>query len=232
MTGEANADETTIHEPIIDEAEAARARAQALEEGRLLFAKECDFVMGVANLDGLPPASYPEIAFAGRSNAGKSSLLNAVTGRTHLARVSNTPGRTKEVNFFLLGDRLMLADLPGYGFARVSKAESARWNELIFGYLRGRPSLRRVVFLIDARRGPMESDIEVMKLLDKAAVSYQLVLTKSDKLRPSEFAATHAKTLAEAARHTAAHPEILATSSLTGFGIPELRAALTALATW
>ena len=210
----------------------AEVPAEAMEEGRLLFAKECDFVLGVATLDSLPSQDLPEIAFAGRSNAGKSSLLNALTGRTHLARVSNTPGRTRQINIFRLGERLMLADLPGYGFARVSKAEAADWNTLIFGYLRGRPNLRRVALLIDARRGPMKSDIEVMDLLDKAAVSYQLVLTKADKLRTEDLARETSRSQAEAVRHTAAHPEILVTSALTGWGIPELRTALAALATW
>jgi GTP-binding protein len=206
------------------------ARGEALEEGRLLFARECDFVRGIASLDALPGTRLPEIAFAGRSNAGKSSLLNALTGRKTLARVSVTPGRTREINFFELGGRLMLADLPGYGYARVSKADSARWNELIFAYLRGRPNLRRVVLLIDSRRGPMQSDIAVMKLLDEAAVSYQLVLTKMDKLRAAERKEVTRATLAESQRHAAAHPEILATSALSGEGIAELRAALAALA--
>jgi GTP-binding protein len=206
------------------------AQLEALEDGRLLFARECTFVRGIASLDALPGTRLPEVAFAGRSNAGKSSLLNALTGRKTLARVSVTPGRTREINFFELGGRLMLADLPGYGYARVSKADSARWNALIFAYLRGRPNLRRVVLLIDSRRGPMESDIAVMKLLDEAAVSYQLVLTKMDKLKAVEQKDVTKATLVESQRHAAAHPEILATSALSGEGIAELRAALAALA--
>ena len=202
---------------------------KALEEARVLFAQTCDFVRGAAALSDIPPARSPEIAFAGRSNVGKSSLVNALTGRSTLARVSNTPGRTREINFFLLGSRLMLADLPGYGYARVSKVESARWTELVFAYLRGRPNLRRVVLLIDARRGLLEHDVEVMNLLDKAAVSYQIVLTKIDKLKPQELRDAETSVAAEAVKHGAAHPEILVTSSVSGEGIAELRAALATL---
>jgi GTP-binding protein len=203
---------------------------KALEEGRLLFAKECDFLRGAALIEDVPQTRLPEIAFAGRSNVGKSSLVNALTGRKTLARVSNTPGRTREINFFNLAGRLILADLPGYGYARVSKADHARWTETIFAYLRGRANLRRTVLLIDARRGLLEIDVEVMGLLDRAAVSYQLVLTKIDKLHPSEREAVRAKVFAESLRHGAAHPEILLTSSEKGEGIPQLRAALAALA--
>src|SRR4051812_30215243 len=155
--------------------------AELSEYGRLLFAQECEFLRGAASLTDIPAPALPEVAFVGRSNVGKSSLVNALTGRKTLARVSNTPGRTREINFFRLGERLMLADLPGYGYARVSKADSARWTELIFAYLRGRPNLRRAVLLIDSRRGLLSNDVEVMDLLDRAAVSYQLVLTKTDK---------------------------------------------------
>src|SRR3954468_19085789 len=180
----------------MEDANARRARAQALEQGRLLFAQECEFLRGAASLDGIPPAELPEVAFVGRSNVGKSSLVNALTGRKTLARVSNTPGRTREINFFRLGGRLMLADLPGYGYAKVSKTESAKWTELIFAYLAGRPSLRRVVLLIDSRRAPLPQDIEVMDLLDRAAVSYQLVLTKIDKLKPVELKQVEVQTKA------------------------------------
>jgi GTP-binding protein len=203
---------------------------KALEEGRVFFAQACEFMRGAGALDDILPTRLPEVAFAGRSNAGKSSLLNALVGRRALARVSNTPGRTRQINFFLLGSRLMLADLPGYGYARVSKDDSARWTELVFSYLRGRPNLRRVVLLIDARRGLLEHDIEVMELLDRAAVSYQLVLTKTDKLKPEELQEAEAKIAGEAVRHGAAHPEIVATSSVSGEGIAELRAALARLA--
>jgi GTP-binding protein len=217
------------HEPV--EARGPTMQSpEALEEGRLLFARECVFLRGAATLDAIPPATLPEVAFIGRSNVGKSSLVNALTGRKTLARVSNTPGRTREINFFALGERLSLADLPGYGYARVSKVQSAQWTELIFAYLRGRPNLRRGVLLVDARRGLLSHDIEVMDLLDKAAVSYQLVLTKADKLKPAEREAVAAKVAAIAVRHGAAHPDLIATSAVTGDGIAELRAALAALA--
>jgi GTP-binding protein len=162
-----------------------------IDEGKLaaarkLFAGACEFVWGTGDINSLPPMSLPEIAFVGRSNAGKSSLINALTNRKTLARVSHTPGRTREINFFKLGDGLMLADLPGYGYAKASKTMAAQWQELIFAYLRGRASLRRVVLLIDARRGVGEQDEQVMTLLDEAAVSYSLVLTKIDKLTPAE----------------------------------------------
>jgi GTP-binding protein len=204
--------------------------AEAIENGRLLFAKSCDFVLGASTLDHIPKSRMPEIAFAGRSNVGKSSLVNALTGRKTLARVSNTPGRTREINFFRLGDRLMLADLPGYGFARASKEQSERWGNLIFEYLRGRPQLRRVILLVDSRRGLLENDIEVMTLLDRAAESYQLVLTKTDKLKPNELAEIASRVAAQSRKHGAAHPDLIATSAITGEGIPELRAELAALA--
>ena len=212
------------------DADTHEAQREAEERGRLLFAQECEFLRGAASLDGIPPAELPEVAFVGRSNVGKSSLVNALTGRKTLARVSNTPGRTREINFFRLGGRLTLADLPGYGYARVSRTDSERWTELIFAYLRGRPNLRRAVLLIDSRRGPMPQDIEVMALLDRSAVSYQIVLTKMDQLKPAELAEVTARTDEEARRHAAAHPELIATSANTGAGIPALRAALAALA--
>src|SRR5258707_10119810 len=202
---------------------------EAKEKGRLLFAKPCEFVLGAATADGIPAAELSEIAFAGRSNVGKSSLVNALTGRKTLARVSNTPGRTREINFFRLGGLLMLADLPGYGYARVSRSDSERWTELIFAYLRGRPNLRRAVLLIDSRRGLMSNDTEVMDLLDRAAVSYQLVLTKIDKLKPGELAKVESKTLQDSLRHGAVHPELVVTSAVFGQGIADLRARLAAL---
>ncbi len=205
------------------------ALSEAEEKGRILFAQACEFVRGAANLDSIPATELPEVAFVGRSNVGKSSLLNALTGRKTLARVSNTPGRTREINFFALGNRLMLADLPGYGYAKVSRTDSERWTELIFAYLRGRPTLRRAVLLIDSRRGPLPQDIEVMDLLDRSAVSYQLVLTKVDKLKAGELAAVQAATEAQARRHAAAHPELIATSAEKGDGIAALRATLTSL---
>ena len=212
------------------DADTHEAQREAEERGRILFAQECEFLRGAATLDGIPPAELPEVAFVGRSNVGKSSLVNALTGRKTLARVSNTPGRTREINFFRLGGRLMLADLPGYGYARVSRTDSERWTELIFAYLRGRPSLRRAVLLIDSRRGPMPQDVEVMELLDRSAVSYQVVLTKVDKLKTGELAHAEAQTETESRRHAAAHPELIATSAEKGDGIPALRAALAALA--
>jgi len=207
----------------VSEAEAA---AQALERGRLLFARECRFVMGVRTADQLPEPAFPEIAFAGRSNVGKSSLLNALTGRKTLARTSNTPGRTQEVNFFLLAEALCLVDLPGYGYARASKGEIGRWNRLIEDYLRGRPNLKRVCLLIDARHGLKPSDEEVMTGLDKAAVSYQAVLTKADKVKPAELPALLERTEAILRKHPAAYPALIATSVVSGAGVAELRAAL------
>jgi GTP-binding protein len=204
---------------------------KALEAARRLFASDCEFVAGAATPDSIPSTRMPEIAFAGRSNAGKSSLLNALTGRKALARVSQTPGRTRQINLFRLGSRLMLADLPGYGFAHASKAQQASWSALVTGYLIGRPNLRRVVLLIDARRGIMPIDREAMTLLDDAAVSYQLVLTKCDTLNAPTLMSVIEKATAEAARHKAAHPELLATSAIEGDGIPELRASLASLAT-
>jgi GTP-binding protein len=205
-----------------DEAELAAARK--------LFAGACDFVWGTGDIASLPPASLPEIAFVGRSNAGKSSLINALTNRKTLARVSHTPGRTREINFFKLGETLMLADLPGYGYARASKAMTAEWQKLIFAYLRGRPSLRRVVLLIDARRGVLDLDEEVMKLLDEAAVSYGLVLTKIDKLKPEAAAAVAEAADIAARKHTAAFPQICATSAHKGLGLDPLKLQLAALA--
>jgi GTP-binding protein len=197
---------------------------------RKLFAGECDFVAGADNTEALPQPSLPEVAFAGRSNAGKSSLINALTGRNALARVSNTPGRTRQINFFDLGHALMLADLPGYGYARASKEMTGQWQRLIFDYLRGRTSLRRVVLLIDARRGVMETDREAMGLLDEAAVSYVVTLTKIDALKPAERDEALVHCRAALAKQIAAYPEILTTSSFTKEGLDTLRAHLAALA--
>jgi len=210
-------------------ASAPASSEEATEKGRLLFAGPCDFVLGAALLEHIPESKLPEIAFAGRSNVGKSSLVNALTGRKTLARVSNTPGRTREINFFRLGERLMMADLPGYGFARASKTDSERWGALVIDYLRGRPRLRRVILLIDSRRGLLRNDDDVMGVLDSAAVSYQLILTKTDKLRPGELAEVTARVAEGARKHGAAHPELIATSAQTGEGIAQLRAELAAL---
>jgi len=202
----------------------------AEEAARKLFAGPCDFIWGATSAENLPPERLTEVAFVGRSNAGKSSLVNALTGRKSLARVSQTPGATRQINFFNLAERLMLVDLPGYGFAKRSKTESEAWQEMIFAYLRRRSHLRRVALLIDSRRGVMDSDIQVMDLLDRAAVSYGLVLTKSDELKPAARPQALAVVQAEAAKHTAALAEIQLTSALTGEGIPQLRTHLAALA--
>ena len=208
--------------------DAARA---AVEVGRKLFAQDCRFVTGAASHDTLPPAELPELAFAGRSNVGKSSLINALTGRRALARTSNTPGRTQQINYFALGGRVMLIDLPGYGYARAPKARSKAWRSLVADYLKRRPTVRRVCLLIDARHGPTVSDRAVMTMLDEAAVSYQAVLTKADKTRPEARDALQSALRRELARHAAAHPEIIVTSAVTGQGLAELRAALAALVT-
>jgi len=201
-----------------------------IEAGRRLFAQSCTFVAAAAEDWQLPAPGHPEVAFAGRSNVGKSSLLNALTGRTTLARTSRVPGRTRQINFFELGGRLMLVDLPGYGYAKAGKTEIRRWTGLTRHYLKGRPNLRRVCLLIDARHGLKDNDRAVMRDLDEAAVSYQVVLTKSDKLKPEALSATCSTVAAELARRAAAHPDCIATSAVSGLGIAELRAALATLA--
>ena len=199
------------------------------EAARKLFAGACDFIWGATSAEQLPPEKLNEVAFVGRSNAGKSSLVNAVTGRKALARVSQTPGATRQINFFNLGERLMLVDLPGYGFAKRSKTEAEAWQEMIFFYLRTRARLRRVLVLIDSRRGVLDTDRQVMDLLDKAAVSYGLVLTKGDELKPAQREAVCAAAAQEAAKHTAALAEVQLTSALKGDGIEGLRTHLAAL---
>ena len=201
-----------------------------IEAGRYLFAQECRFIAGAAKAAALPRESLPEIAFIGRSNVGKSSLVNALTGRRMLARTSNTPGRTRQVNLFDLGGRLMLVDLPGYGYAAASKEAIREWTALIRHYLRNRASLRRACLLIDARHGMLEADRPVMQLCDEAALSYQVVLTKADRLGPAALTDTVAAVAAALARHGAAHPEIHATSAESGAGIAGLRAVLTEFA--
>jgi GTP-binding protein len=205
-------------------------RAAALEAGRLLFAGPCAFFHGAQALAQLPAPALPEVAFAGRSNVGKSSLLNALTGRRALARVSATPGRTKQLNFFDLGGRLVLVDMPGYGYAEAAKSVKEAWQGMMFDYLRGRASLRRAMLLIDARVGFKPADEAAMDLLDKAACAFQIVLTKADKVKPAPLAAMVERAVAVARAHTAALPAVLVTSSETGAGIPELRAELAALA--
>ena len=199
---------------------------EAAEAGRKLFAGRCDFVKGVVAMEGLPDADRPEICFAGRSNVGKSSLINALTGRKALARASNTPGRTQEINYFDLGGRLYLVDLPGYGYAEAPVAVVAKWQALLKAYLAGRATLRRAYVLIDARHGAKAVDHEIMTLLDTAAVSFQAVLTKADKLRPGALEAVAAKLGEDLKRHPAAYPEIIATSSEKGEGLATLRAAI------
>ncbi|MHA1153529.1 MAG: ribosome biogenesis GTP-binding protein YihA/YsxC [Alphaproteobacteria bacterium] len=202
---------------------------EAIEAGRHLFAQACGFLGAAVEAERLPETTLPEVAFAGRSNVGKSSLVNALTGRRTLARTSHTPGRTRQLNFFDLGGRLLLVDLPGYGYARASKTDIKQWSALARSYLRGRPELRRVCLLIDARHGAKDSDREIMAELDRAAVSYQAVLTKADKVKPEVLAAVRGALQAELARHPAAHPHVPATSARSGQGIAELRAALAAL---
>ena len=199
-----------------------------LEDARILFARQAAFMMGAVAMDGLPPADLPEVAFAGRSNVGKSSLINGLVGMKHLARASTEPGRTREVNFFVLDEKLRLVDLPGYGWAKASKGTVKQFQNLGRDYLRGRPNLKRAYLLIDARHGLKEVDLEPMDAFDRAAVSYQIVLTKSDKIKPSEVDAVVARTQAAIAKRPAAYPKVLATSSEKGTGLPELRAEIAA----
>jgi len=203
---------------------------EAIEAARVLFAREAEFVMGAAAIDGLPAPDLPEVAFAGRSNVGKSSLINALVSRHRLARASTEPGRTREVNFFLLDRRLRLVDLPGYGFAKVSRSTARKFQDLGRAYLRGRPNLRRVYLLIDGRHGLKPPDGEALDALDQAAVSYQIVLTKADKLKRAEAEAMVAATLARIAKRPAAFPRVIATSAEKGDGLAELRAEIAAAA--
>jgi len=200
------------------------------EAGRLLFAGPVDFLKGVVAMSGLPPADRAEVCFAGRSNVGKSTLINALTGRRALARASNTPGRTQEINFFTLGDRHYLVDLPGYGFAKAPIAVVERWQKLLKSYLAGRPSLRRAFVLIDARHGIMAVDNEVLSLLDKSAVTFQVVLTKTDKVSQADLDATLAAVRNALRRHPAAFPGIVLTSSESGTGIETLRSIIAHIA--
>jgi GTP-binding protein len=203
---------------------------ELVETGRLLFAQECRFVAGAGNPGALPPETLPEIAFIGRSNVGKSSLVNALTGRRTLARTSNTPGRTQQINFFDLGGRLMLVDLPGYGYADASKGAIRAWTALVQHYLTARASLRRACLLIDARRGITDTDRPTMALCDEAALSYQIVLTKADAVKPPALAEVAAAAAAELKRRRAAHPEIHLTSAEKRLGIAALRATLAGFA--
>jgi GTP-binding protein len=206
------------------------ATAEELEAGRLLFAQPCGFVYAVATLERLPPPGLPEVAMLGRSNVGKSSLINALTNRSELARVSNTPGRTQQLNFFDLGGRMFLVDMPGYGHAEAPKTEIQRWNNLIKIYLKGRVPLKRLVLLVDARHGLKPIDHTQLTMLDRAAVACQVVLTKSDKLRGADREALVAETEAALKRHPSAFPRVLLTSAETKEGVPELRAMLAGFA--
>ena len=198
--------------------------AEEIEAARVLFARHVEFLMGAVSLEGLPPPNLPEAAFAGRSNVGKSSLINALVNRHRLARASTAPGRTREINFFLLDGRLRLTDLPGYGFAKASRTTARKFQELGRAYLRGRPNLKRVYLLIDARHGIKPPDEAALDALDQSAVSYQVVLTKADKLKPAEARAVAEATVARLSRRPAAFPRVCLTSAETGAGLADLRA--------
>jgi len=201
-----------------------------LEDGRLLFARDVDFMRSAVSLETLPPPDLPEVCFAGRSNVGKSSLINALTNRKGLARASNTPGRTRELNYFNVDGRLFVVDLPGFGYARASKTDIARWQILTKAYLRGRGGLRRVFLLIDSRHGIKPLDIEVMDMLDETAVTYQLILTKTDKIKKEELSKVSEKTQKFIAKRPAAFPFIVETSSEKKDGLDILRAEIASLA--
>ncbi len=214
----------------VPQAPSADERAQALETGRLLFAGQARFFYAAQRIDQLPEPDLPEVAFAGRSNVGKSSLINALTGHRALARASSEPGRTKQLNFFALAERLTLVDMPGYGYAKANLAVKEDWQGLMFAFLRGRPTLRRVVLLLDSRIELKATDTEAMTLLNRAAVIFQIVLTKCDVPKPAILAAKRAEVEALAKTYAAAHPLVLSTSSSDGAGIAELRASLAELA--
>ncbi|WP_434289230.1 ribosome biogenesis GTP-binding protein YihA/YsxC [Celeribacter sp. SCSIO 80788] len=207
----------------------AEPDAAALEKGRLLFAGETEFLKGVVAMDGMPPDDRLEVCFAGRSNVGKSSLINALTGRKALARASNTPGRTQEINFFTCADSHYLVDLPGYGFAKAPVKTVEKWQRLLKAYLSGRATLRRAFVLIDSRHGVKEVDEEIMTLLDKSAVTFQAVLTKADKVKEVERQQVIEQVRAKISKHPAAYPELIVTSSEKGWGVDVLRAVIATL---
>ena len=208
-----------------------RYTEQQIKDGLTLFASDCSFVLGVASLSQLPPDNFlDEIAFAGRSNVGKSSLINALTGRKTLAKTSNTPGRTQQLNYFNLADKLYIVDMPGYGFAQAPDSLVKKWQKMIFAYLQGRVNLKRVFLLIDSRHGIKKVDSEIMEMLDKAAVNYQIVLTKTDKISAVELAKVINETNKIIKEHAAAHINLIATSSEKNRGIDELRAEIAGLA--
>lgn len=215
---------TSLRFPTAEEPE-----PQTLEQGRLLFAGDTTFVKGVVAMDGLPPPDRMEVCFAGRSNVGKSTLINALTGMKALARASNTPGRTQEINFFTAGEDHYLVDLPGYGYANAPLPVIEKWQRLLKQYLSGRQTLRRAFVLIDARHGVKKVDDEIMSLLDSAAVTFQVVLTKADKVKEKERAKILDQVRSSLAKHPAAYPEIVITSSEKGWGIPTLRAIIATL---
>ncbi|NVK45221.1 MAG: YihA family ribosome biogenesis GTP-binding protein [Rhodobacteraceae bacterium] len=212
-----------LHFPI------AAPDAAALEKGRLLFAGETDFLKGVVAMDGMPPDDRLEVCFAGRSNVGKSSLINALTGRKALARASNTPGRTQEINFFTCADSHYLVDLPGYGFAKAPVKTVEKWQRLLKAYLSGRATLRRAFVLIDSRHGVKEVDEEIMSLLDRSAVPFQTVLTKADKVKEAERQKVIEQVRGAVSKHPAAYPELIVTSSEKGWGVDVLRAVIATL---
>ncbi|WP_417243582.1 ribosome biogenesis GTP-binding protein YihA/YsxC [Celeribacter sp.] len=203
--------------------------AAALEKGRLLFAGETDFVKGVVAMDGMPPDDRIEVCFAGRSNVGKSSLINALTGRKALARASNTPGRTQEINFFTCAESHYLVDLPGYGYAKAPIKTVEKWQRLLKAYLSGRATLRRAFVLIDSRHGVKSVDEEIMARLDKSAVTFQVVMTKADKVKDAEREKIMAQVRSKIAQHPAAYPEMIVTSSEKGWGVDVLRAVIATL---
>lgn len=204
-------------------------KPEDFEEANKLFRKKCEFMLGVAKLEQLPDSDLPEVAFSGRSNVGKSSIINALFYQKKLAKTSNTPGRTQQLNYFMLDEKLYLVDLPGYGFAKAPESTVKNWQRLIMAYLQGRVNLKRVFLLIDSRHGIKKVDSDIMEMLDKAAVTYQIVLTKIDKISAKELSSITLKTKEEIKKHAAAYPKVLTTSSEKNIGIEELRAEIASL---